>query len=570
MGLTSSLFIGRSGLLASQAAIQVAGNNLANLSTQGFHRNEIDLAAQRSSELQRGIFIGNGVQIASITRQVDEALEARLRNAISDEGGSRVLQDLFSEIEAIQNELSEIDISTRTGEFFNSFSQIANNPQDLSLRTLAVAQAETLSDFVSQVRGEFLNLQQRVDDRTANAGSAANDLLDRIADLNRAIVLQEGGSPTQASGLRDQRDLFLGQLSEYINISVNEQPSGAIDVFVGSLPIVLGNDNRGIAVTTESTAEDGLTTTVRLAEDRSPLDISAGELGGLVQFRGQFLENAIDTLDTFSNSLIHEVNKLHSQSQGLNLLDSALGTTEVIDTTVSLNDPAAQVPFAIQHGSFQLSVTQASTGQRVTETINVDLDGIDPANDTSLDDLAAQIDAVDNISAVVTGDGRLRITSNAQDFQFSFSEDNTGVLSALGINTFFKGRDASDIAVNTDLVGDPRNIAVGRDHLPGDNRNALAIAGLRDTAVGTLQGQSLLGFWNRHIEDISIRTAQAIDQLNADSVVKENLQVQQQAFSGVNADEETINLLNFQRSFQANARFISVVDELMQTLLGIV
>lgn len=569
MGLTSSLHIGRSGLLASQAAIQVAGNNLANIATKGYHRNEIELTAVRSSELQRGIYIGNGVQISAITRQVDEALEARLRNAISDEGGSRVAQDLWSEIEAIENELSEIDISTRMAEFFNAFSQIANNPQDLSLRTLAVKQAETLSDYVASVRGEFLNLQKRIDDRTANAASAANDLLDRIAELNQAIAVQEGGSPSDAGGLRDQRDLYLAELAQYIDISVNEQRSGAIDIFVGSLPIVIGNENRGIAVTTESTA-DGLTTTVRLAEDRSPLDINSGELGGLVNFRGVFLENAIETLDTYANAMIYEVNKLHSQSQGLNLLDSALSTTEVIDTTVSLNDPAAQIPFDIQHGSFQLHVTQVSTGQRVAQTINVDLDGIDPTNDTSLDDLAASINAVANISAVVTSDGRLQITADAQDFQFSFSDDNTGAMAALGINTFFKGKDASDISVNLDLVDDPRMIAVGRDHLPGDNRNALAIAALRDTGVSSLQGQSLTAFWNRHVEDVSIRTAQAIDQLSADSVVKENLQVQQQAFSGVNADEETIDLLSYQRMYQANARFLTVVDELMQTLIGIV
>jgi len=569
MGLTSSLYIGRSGLLASQAAIQVAGNNLANISTEGYHRNEISLAAVRANELQRGIFLGNGVQINAITRQVNEALEARLRNAVSDEGGSRVKQDLWSEIEAIENELSEIDISTRMAEFFNSWSQIANNPQDLSLRTLAVEQAETMSDYIRSVRGEFLNLQKRIDDRTANAANAANDLLDRIAQLNQSIALQEGGSPSQAGGLRDQRDLYLSELSEYIDISINEQPSGAIDIFVGSLPIVLGNDNRGISVTTES-VNGQLETTVRLAEDSSPLDIKSGELGGLVQFRGVHLENAIETLDTYANAMIYEVNKIHSQSQGLSLLDSALGTTEVIDTAVALNDPSAQIPFEIQHGSFQLHVTQLSTGQRVTQTINVDLDGINAATDTSLDSLAASIDAVANISAVVTSDGRLQITADAQDFQFSFSDDNTGAMAALGVNTFFKGDGAGDIHVNTDLVNDPRYIAVAREHLAGDNRGALAISALRDTGVSTLQGLSLPAYWNRHIEDVSIRTAQAIDQLNADSVVKENLQVQQQSFSGVNADEETIDLMSYQRMYQANARFLNVVDELMQTLISIV
>lgn len=567
MGLTSSLHIGRSGLLASQAAIQVAGNNLANIATEGYHRNEIALTAVRASEIQRGIFLGNGVQIASITRQVDEALEARLRAAISDQGGSRVNQDLWSEIEAIENELSKIDITTRMENFFNAWSQIANNPQDLSLRTLAVEQAETLSDYIRSVRGEFTQMQKRIDARTQNAGAAVNDLLDRIAQLNQSIALQEGGVPTQSAGLRDQRDLYLTELSEYVDISVIEQASGATDVFIGSLPVVLHNENRGVAVTTES-VDGQLTTTVRLAEDGSPLQIQSGELGALVEFRGVHLENAINTLDTYANSLIHEVNKLHSQSQGLKLLDSAIGTTEVNSTTAALNDAATQIPFDLQHGSFQIHVTQKSTGLRVAETINVDLDGI--GTDMSLTDLATAIDAVANVSATITPDNRLQITADAQDFQFSFSDDNTGVLSALGVNTFFTGKEAGNIAVNFDLVGDPRYIAVAREHLPGDNRGALAIAALRNTGVNALQGLSLPAYWNRHIEDVSIRTAQAIDQLNADAVVKENLQVQQQAFSGVNADEETIDLMNYQRMYQANARFLTVVDELMQTLLGIV
>ena len=567
MGLTSSLYIGRSGLLASQAAIQVAGNNLANLATEGYHRNDISLAAVRSNEIQRGIFLGQGVQIASITRQVDAALETRLRAAVSDEGGSRVSQDLWSEIEAIENELSEIDISTRMAEFFNAWSQIANNPQDLSLRTLAVEQATTLTDYIKSVRSEFGQLQKRIDSRTANAANTVNDLMDRIAQLNQSIALQEGGQQTQAGGLRDQRDLYLTELSQYLDVSVIEQRNGTIDLYVGSLPIVLGNQNRGIAVTSES-VDGELVTTVRLAVDNSPLSIQSGELGALVKFRGVHLEDAIDKLDTYTNTLIYEVNKIHSQSQGLLLLDGATGTTVVENTAVALNDPASKIPFDLQHGSFQFHVTQKSTGQRISQTINVDLDGI--GTETSLDDLAAAINAVANISASVTADGRLQITPDASDYQFSFSNDSSGAIAALGINTFFTGDEAYNVGINSDLVGDARYITVAREHLPGDNRGALAIAALRDTGLNALNGLSLPGYWNRHIEDVSIRTAQAIDQLNADAVVKENLKVQQQSFSGVNADEEAIDLMSYQRMYQANARFLSVVDELMQTLISIV
>lgn len=569
MGLTSSLQIGRSGLLTSQAALQTAGNNLANLTTEGYHRTDARITAVRAQEIQNGVFIGQGVQLTAITRQVDEALESRLRAAVSDESGSRVLQDLFSEIESIENELSEVDVSTRLSTFFNAWSDLANNPQDLSLRTLVVEEASTLTDFIQSVRGDFGDLQKRIDDRLGNAVDSVNGLLDRIVELNRSIALQEGGSGGEATGLRDQRDLYLTELSEYMDFSTVPQPSGAIDIFVGSLPVVLGTQNRGLVA--ESQAVDGqITTTVRIKADNSPIDIQSGELGALIGFRGNNLEDTIDTLNTFANTLIFEVNKIHSQGQGLTLLDGITGTTRVIDTTAALNSVDAGIDFTPTHGSFQFHVTQKSTGQRITQTIQVDLDGINPAADTSLTSLAAQIDAAANVSASITADGKLRITPDAGDFQVSFSDDSSGVLAALGVNTFFTGSDSFDIAVNTDLVGDPGKVAAALDHLPGDNRNALALAGLREQGVNALQGLSIPGYWNRHVEEISISTAQARDQFLADSVVKENLQVQQQAYSGVNADEETIDLMSYQRMYQANARFITVVDELMQTLLTLV
>ena len=569
MGLTSSLQIGASGLLSSQAAIQVAGNNLANIATDGFHRTDAQATAVRAIEVQNGQFIGQGVQISAINRLVDEALESRLRSAVSGQSASLSAQNLFSEIEAIENELSDVDLSTRLATFFNAWSDLANNPQDLSLRTLVVEEAGTLTDFIQSTRGSFADLEARIDDRLTNAVNTADGLLTQIAEINTSIALQEGGTGGEASGLRDRRDLLLTELSQFMDISTVEQPGGALDVYVGSIPIILNGESRGLEAQTQ-VVNGELVTTLHVAADGSPLEISSGELGSLVDFRGRFLDDAIDTLNTFTNALIFEVNQLHSQGQGLNLLDSITGTSVVDDPAAVLTDTAAGLDFTPGHGSFQVHVTQGSTGQRVTTTISVDLDGINAAADTTLNSLAADLNAVANISASVTPDGRLQLGADASDFQFSFSDDSSGVLAALGVNTFFTGSDAFDVGINQGLVGDPRFIAAARDHLPGDNRGALAIADLRNTGQDDLNGLTLPGFWNRHVEDIAIQTAQAREQLQADTVVTENLQVQQQAFSGVNADEETINLLTFQRMYQANARFIGVVDELMQTLLNLV
>ncbi len=573
MGLIGSLQIGKTGLLASQAALQVVGQNLANLATDGYHRQKITLAPERAQQIGPGLFIGRGVKIQSITRTVDEALEARLRGSISDQSASEIRQQLLGRIEAIENEFSGTDLSTALGEFFNAFSELANRPQDVSLRTLLLEQAGSLSGFIRDLDAELGQVQLQTIAQTDQAVETVNDLLDRIATLNQQISVQSRGSGG-APGLRDQRDQLLAELSKYLDISTVEQASGSVDVFVGSLPIILNNKSRGVELLTEE--QDGETVTkVVIAADRSPLDITSGELGALIRFKEQDIQDAIDAIDTLAAQLIYQVNRLHSQGQGLDLLDGVTGTTAVEDATVALNDlDGTGLMIAPTHGSFQVHVVQKSTGQVLTTTINVDLDGINPAGDTTLTSLAANIDAIANISASVTADGKLQITPDSSDFQISFSDDTSGALAVLGINTFFTGKDAFDINVNPELKAKPRLVAAAASSAdgknPGDNSNALAMAALRDQPLAELNGLSLTQHWNRHVEDFAVRQAQARQQYQADTVIREGLMSQQQSVSGVNADEEAIDLLQYQRAYQASARLLTVIDEMLQTLIAAV
>jgi flagellar hook-associated protein 1 len=572
MGLIGSLQIGRTGLLASQTALQVAGQNLANLATEGYRRQKITLAPERSQEIGPGLFVGRGVKVESITRVIDEALEARLRGSISDQSASQVRQQLLGRIEAIENEFSDADLSTALGEFFNAFSQLSNNPQDVSLRTLLVEQAGSLTGFIRDLDAELGKVQFQTISQTDQAVKSVNDLLTRIASLNTQIAVQSRGSGG-APGLRDQRDSLLTELSQFLDISTVEQPSGSVDVFVGSLPIVLNNRSRGVELLKESVNGQTVTKVV-ISADKSPLDITSGELGALVQFKEQDIQDAIGAVDQLSSQLIYQVNRLHSQGQGLNLLDGVTGAQVVTDPTVALNDPATDLTIPPSHGSFQLHVVQKSTGQVTTSTINIDLDGINPAADTTLTSLASDIDAAANISAVVTPDGRLQITADSSDFQISFSDDSSGALAALGINTFFTGKDAFDISVNSLVADDPRLIAAATSSAagtnPGDNDNALAMAGLRNLGLTDLTGLSLTQYWNRHVEDFAVRRGQARQQFQADTVIRESLATQQQSISGVNADEESIDLIQYQRAFQASARLLTIIDEMMQTLLAAV
>lgn len=573
MGLIGSLQIGRTGLLASQAALQVVGQNLANLSTEGYHRQKITLAPERSQEIGQGLFLGRGVTIQSITRVVDEALESRLRGSISDQSASEVRQQLLGRIEAIENEFSGTDLSTALGEFFDAFSELANRPQDVSLRTMLTEQAGSVAGFIRDLSNEFSQVQLQTIAQTDQTVETVNDLLTRIATLNEQVSVQSRGAGG-APGLRDQRDQLLSELSQYLDISTVEQSSGSVDVFVGSLPIILNNRSRGVELKT-NTANGQIATQVVISADKSPLDIRSGELGALIEFKESDIQDAIDAINTLASQLIYQVNRIHSQGQGLALRDSVTGATAVADATVALNDlDATDLAIAPTHGSFQVHVVQKSTGQIVTRTINVDLDGINPAGDTTLTSLAADIDAAANITATVTPDGKLKITADSNDFQISFSDDSSGALAVLGINTFFSGKDAFDINVNSDIKANPQLIAAAAAGAgggnSGDNSNALAIAGLRHEAISELNGLSLTQHWNRHVEDFAVRQAQSRQKYQSDTVIREGLSNQQQSVSGVNVDEESIDLMQYQRAYQASARLLTVIDEMMQTLIAAV
>ncbi len=568
MGLTSALQIGRSALHYAQAALQVTGNNMANATTPGFTRQTAIASPLRGERLGAASFTGGGVMLSAIQRHVDEAINTRIRNALGDERHALTRQNLFSQIEAIQNELTDADLSSALTRFFNAWSELANNPGDLSVRTLVIEEGVSLAGRLRDVRGEYTMVRDQIDRDAALQVGRADELLTEIAALNLSIAQAEQGQGT-ASSLRDQRDQLIDELAGIMDLTVVEQESGTVDLFVGSTPILLGSTSRGITMRTVSeNGEPRLLIETRA--DGSDLAITSGSLGALVTARDDIVSGVIDDLDELAASLIFEVNRIHSQGQSGKGFESVEGTYRVVDPAAALNSAAAGLPFTIVNGSVQFHLTHAATGERTTWQIDVDLDGV--GTDMSLTDLVNAINTTigaGNITAAVTSDGRLSLTA-ADGFTLSFSDDTAGVLAGLGVNTYFTGEDASDIGVNEILVADPGFLAAGSDHLRGSNGTALGIADLKTRALDSLDGRTLIQVWTSSVESLAIRSRTAIGQAASSRLVRESLEAQRAAVSGVSLDEEAVNLLNFQRQYEAAARYINAVDELMQVLISIV
>ena len=441
MGLTSSLHIGRTGLVASQAAIETAGNNLANAATKGYHRQSVALATVGSIRVSPDVLVGRGVRVEALIRNINDALEGRLRDSISNEAGSAVRFELLEQIEALENELTDADLSSQLGQFFNAFSELANRPGDTSLRTAVVQEGHGLVAVLQGRREELVGIRRQVDESIDATADQVNALLNRIEKLNPQIAKAEVGNGV-AADLRDQRDLALAELATFMDISTREDGvTGVVDVFVDSTPIILNGTSRGVEL--RRSAVDGeLTVQVVVEADGTPLTPDAGRIGALVAAREQDVQGAIEAIDSFAHELIRQVNLIHSQGQGAVGFTEVTGTTRVGDPDAALTSEEAGLGFPPGHGSFSLHLTEVSTGDRTSHRVDIDLDGIDAGSDTTLATLAAQIDSIDGVSATVTPSNELKLAVDTSGFTMTFTDDSAGILTALGINTYFTGTDA--------------------------------------------------------------------------------------------------------------------------------
>ena len=561
MSLNGALQVGRSSIMASQTAMQVAGNNMANASTPGFNRQTARLATTIPQSWGNNQSIGTGLQVTRIARTVDTALQGRVRSALSDENGAAIDQRFLLAVESVRNELGDANLSSRLNAFFSSFSELANNPNDEALRSVVVQQASGLAGSIRDMRKDHVQVRTEIDRTLESAVRAADELLTQIADLNVQISRNElGGSVGPANELRDRRDALISEVAKYLPISTLEQPNGMIDVVVDSQPLVQGGLSRGVKVTADIVGGE-LTTRFRIKNDGALMSPNEGQIGALLRQRAETVEPAIESLDTLARELMFQVNKVHSQSQGQIGITSVTGLNRITNAAVPLN--STEIPFAMRNGAFELHVKSLATGLRTTVTVSVD-----PATAT-LTDLRNAVNAAipaGTASASITADNTLRLDANA-GYELSFANDTSGVLAGLGINSIFGGYDAKTIEINSQVLADPRLLAVTRDHVPGSNGGALAIAALSTNPIEALGGRSIRGFWTASTTELGVRAEAANNRAESTALVRESLDSQIQALSGVSIDEESINMLAFQRQFQAAARFITAIDETIQQLL---
>ena len=567
----SGLHMGTRAIQAHQIALEITGQNISNVNTEGYTRQRASLAQTIPLDYSYGT-VGTGVKVDGIERIRDAFVDLEIRNQTSDLGSDSVQADMYDRIEKILNDPSEEGLDTRLGDFFDSIYDVVNAPEETGLKNTTIIEAQALAQQIQFVNGELDQLRIDLNSAVVNGVDEINSLTQQIADLNKKIVKVEAGGNNQANDFRDQRDQLLKDLSEWTNITTNEMDTGEVNVSIGGQSIIFGSTVTTLETELQPGDELPLQRVI-VSGSGSPVNFDGGKMQGYMTARDTNIPKYIDRLDTLARGLIDQINKQHTQGLGTRGFSTVTSENAVSDSSAALDSSGAHLDITPVDSTFNLIVSDKSGSSCVETTLNISVD----VSSDSLDDVATSINnalsgaGISEISAAVTSENKLELTSSDDDFTYYLqdtTDDTNNVLSSLGLNTFFKGTDASNIGVNSFLAENPQFLAAAQSTAQGDNTNALAMADIRKEQVMDSGTKTLEQYYQTALVDLGADSRESQTQTDAGKSFLTELELKRESISGVNLDEEAANLIIFQRAYEASARYISVCDSLLNTLVN--
>jgi len=565
MSLFGSIQLGANSLRADQVAMQVVGQNIANASTPGYIREEAVLTPASGQRIGNYV-LGLGVEVEAIVQKIDKFLEERLRGAVSDSSSAEAQQNTYTQLEQLIGGLNDTGVGATMTKFFDSISLVLNQPEDVSARNQVILDAGTLTQQINTLASGVKQVRADVNTQVESIAGEINQLTKQISSLNAQIMQTEAsaGVKSDAVGLRDQRQVALESLAKLVKIRVKEHDTGSVAVYVGSDFLV--NDGITKQVWAAPATNRGmLVADIRFVDTDSPLETSAGELHGLLTARDDVLGGFLENLDDFAGTLAFEFNKIFASGQGLRGYDSLTSQSLVTAPDAPLDE--AGLKFTPVNGSFQLLVYDTKT--KTTRSVDIPVHLLGDSSDTTLQSLADTIDKISPLSATATPDGRLSIASLSGTDQFAFANDTSGLLAALGVNTLFTGSTASDLGVNQAIASDPAKFAASTGGIGVDSNNAVKLAQFIDQPIASHNDESITTIFDRIVARVTQDSAVTKSNVEATKTFEQTLRSQELAISGVSIDEEAINMLTIQKAYQASARFIATIKDLLDTLMQI-
>lgn len=307
-----------SGLRAYQGALTTVSHNIANVGNEDYTRQRVEIDARNPIRLGTSFF-GQGSELSAITRVVDGFVSSNIRGFTSSLGRLEAFDFYASRVEGIIAD-EQAGLMPALDGFFNAMNDVANDPSANAPRVALIGAIENVQQRISTMATELENIEIEINNRISSEVSEINALTEQIAEINGVLTTITDAS-NQPSDLLDKRDSLLKKLSEKITVTVVEQANGNMNVLVGTGQLLVTNAS-ALTLVAQADERESDKTAIAILSSAGTVNITqtltGGELGGLLDFRDNLLDETQNRLGRTAIGISESVNALHVQGYDLN------------------------------------------------------------------------------------------------------------------------------------------------------------------------------------------------------------------------------------------------------------
>jgi len=615
--------IGLSGLASAQRQLSTVGHNIANVNTEGYSRQRVNLV-QLPAQTAGGLFLGSGVEASSIVRIADQFLVGQLRSANANEAGATAYLSYASQVD---NLIGNGTFTASLEQFFSALQDANGSPASISARAVLLNSAESFAARFSDIEQRLSATARDINGEIEAAVSDINSLASSIARMNENITQAYGRSQGDPpNDLLDRRDQLIIELSKLVGVNTIEQEDGALNVFIGTGQLIVAN-NANIPLVTVRNPLDGTRIEVAVGTVAAPSIVSQlisnGRLGAVLNFRDDLLEPTRNAIGRLAAAFAISFNEQHREGFNLNdqlgvdvfsisapQVNASTANTGTVTVALNITDVAALTTadyrLSYDGANFILINLSNSTSQTLvgagpfnvdgmTITIGVapvagDVYQIQPTkflarnmavtisnpneialarpNRTGVDIANIGNATISSPTVLDVTDANLLVTT-----QLVFNDPPT-TFQVGGVGPLIPYTSGSDIDLNgwrVQIVGLPQSGDVFTIEAnvggAGDNGNGLALGELQLDKILDGATTRYQDAYSQLVGTVGSKTQQT--QLSRDALVVllENAQASRDSLSAVNLDEEAANLLRFQQAYAAAAQVIATANSVFDALL---
>lgn len=571
MSLTSALATAASALTNTQYQIATVSANVANASTKG--------ATEKTYTVTTPASLTESLSAGTVSRLTNSYLSNTVNTSASASNASSVINSyLTSYDDALGSTSGSDDISSLLSSLQSALTTLQSSPSNSSDQSAVVSAASSLATSITSLSGAIQSLRTQASNEISSTIGSVNTDLQNLQTLNSEI--QAGTNAGEdVSSLEDQRDTTLTDLSSLINVQYYTNSNNQLVVYDQSGDQLLGASAATLTYATTSTLsaqasypDNGVSGILLNGKDITE-SVSGGALGGLIQLRDTILPGQQDELNQFASSLIGAVNAATSAGTSDPPPNSLTGST-----TVSGSDAFS--------GTGSITVSTTNSSGTVVSTASLDLSSY-----STVSQVVDALNGISGVSASINSAGDLTIAAGASSNGVAINGSGGSVGSQgesfsqyFGFNDLFTGSNATDIGVSSSVAADPSSLptgtlsasaAVGSAGVTAGDSSAVTALLAALTAKQTLPASgsagatttSLAGAASNFIANAASLVSNASSTATTDSTTYTTAQNMLSNATGINSDDQTALLTQYQNQYEAAAQLISAVKSMYSTLI---